>query len=344
MMLNISQTMNTKQICLLLDSSKPGGIESHVVELALGLHRHGQDILVLFLADHGEHPMRELLTLLGIANKTLDGRFLTLVNTLRKLRPGILHTHGYKAGIFGRLAARLCRVKVITTYHAGEIATGKLALFDWADRLTAIFANQSLAVSRQIAKRLPVRAKVINNFINTSNLCDSHGQQIAFVGRISSEKGPDYFVHLAHLFNACEFHVYGDGPELKQLQNSPPDNLFFHGQQSDMSQIWSRIGLLVMPSRHEGLPMAALEAMARGIPVLAYQVGALEHLIQTGVNGWLVKPGNIAGLVHCLDLWLASSESQKQAMKCAAKNTVLQRFSSQVVIPELLTTYHQLAK
>ena len=331
--------MQKNKIWLLLDSSQSGGIESHVQQLAEGLQQHKQQIEVIFLTHYGHHPMRDALIELGINSRTLDGRFNTLRKILKIDQPTVVHTHGYKAGIFGRLAAWLNNIPVISTYHAGEIATGKLFFYDWLDRATSGFASKLFAVSPQIASRLPGKVEVFNNFVNNNNLTDSQGEQIAFVGRVSNEKGPDYFLKLAALFPDIKFHLYGDGPQLTELQNFKLNNLTLHGQQNDMSTVWPNIGLLVMPSRYEGLPMAALEAMARSIPVLAFDVGALHRLIDPEKNGWLVEPENIKGLTKHIKVWDKLSVKEKSLMKLTCKSTIQNLFSSEVAIPKLVASY-----
>ncbi|MFT5879941.1 MAG: glycosyltransferase involved in cell wall biosynthesis [Moritella sp.] len=338
-----SVSMTKNKIWLLIDSNKPGGIESHVCQLAEGLHHQAENIEVIFLTDYGHHPMHELLRSKGITYRTLDGQFFTLWHALRCDKPTVVHTHGYKAGIYGRFAAKLCNIPVVTTYHAGERTRGKLALYDWIDRSTARLADQVFAVSPQIAERLPGSAKVVNNFINIGNLSASEGRQIAFVGRVSEEKGPDHFASLANTFSKVNFHLYGDGPQLPELTLSSPDNLYLHGQQDDMNKIWPQIGLLIMPSRHEGLPMAALEAMARGIPVLAYRVGALDRLIESKINGWLVDAGDLDELVKHIGLWLNMTDQNKQQLRCASQRTIADKFSSQIVIPELIANYRKIS-
>lgn len=335
--------MRKQNIWLLLDSRKAGGIESHVQQLAEGLFHHGATLEVIFLTDYGRHPMRDALLKQGISSRTLNGKFSTLYQILRDEQPSVLHTHGYKAGIFGRLAAYLTRTPRISTYHAGEINHGRLAFYDKIDRLSAGFADHVFAVSPQIAKRLPGKVDVFNNFVNTNNMPTSKGQEIAFVGRVSAEKGPDYFMALACHFPTLKFHLYGDGPLLPELKKKAPTNLYLHGQQDDMSSIWPKIGLLVMPSRYEGLPMAALEAMARGIPVLAFRVGALDRLITSDYNGWLVKPESFEQLNKHIKLWRNLNEEQRLTLQLACKNTIGNQFSSEVAIPKLILNYQHIS-
>ena len=328
------------KIWLLLDSSHGGGIESHVLQLAEGLHQHNEQVEVIFLTDYGHHPMRDALIKLGISTRTLDGKFNTLYSTLKSAHPTVIHTHGYKAGIFGRFAAWAVNIPSISTYHAGEIPSGKLALYDWFDRTTARFSNKVFAVSPQIAARLPGNAEVANNFVNNKNLNPSTGDEIAFVGRVSAEKGPDIFMKLAEKSPDINFHLYGGGPQLTDIKNAGVSNLNCYGQQNDMSQVWPKIGLLVMPSRFEGLPMAALEAMARGIPVLAFNVGALDKLITSDVNGWLIEPCNVEALSTHIQIWNDLNQQQKSAFQAASIKKIKEQFSSDTAIPKLIENYH----
>ena len=337
--------MNTEigKVWLLLDSRQLGGIESHVLQLANGLKMHNKEVQVVFLQHHGNHPLRVALQCRDISTLSLDGSPFSLLRAMREHRPGILHTHGYKAGIYGRLAARVCHIPAISTYHAGEIPSGKLAFYDWLDRQSARLASKVFAVSPQIAQRLPVNSELADNFVNTSGLAHSYGKQIAFVGRLSHEKGPDSFLQLAKHFPQHTFHLYGDGPMATELRKVAPANLQFHGMQNDMSRIWPQVGLLVMPSRYEGLPMSALEAMARGIPVLANQVGALDQLIENGRDGWLVQPGEFQQLQWRLEQWFGMSNENRQQLRLAAKIKIEQRFSANIAIPQLLQHYQQVA-
>jgi hypothetical protein len=327
------------RVWLLLDSSKPGGIESHVLQLASGLLAHGIAVRVVFMADHGRHPLKDALDEAGIDRQVLDGGFYSLLKALRTSRPAVVHTHGYKAGILARAAGPIAGIPVASTFHAGETGRGRMRFYDTLDRQTAIFASLVYAVSNDIANKLPTPSRVLDNFVDTRDCEISRSDTIAFVGRLSDEKGPDRFVDLAESFPKIPFHIYGDGPLGEKLRQGAPGNLTFHGQQASMKPLWKDIGLLVMPSRHEGMPMAALEAMSHGIPVIASNVGAMERVVQDGSNGWLVDEGDIAALRDRLKLWLALDEQQKYHMRVAASERILSAFSTDSVIPEIIAGY-----
>ena len=345
-------TNTQNEIWLLLDSSSVGGIETHILQLADGLNKNGVSVRVVFLQRYGIHPLFELLEKKGInynivsagnpASFITKSPFLPLFTLMRKMKPQLIHTHGYKAGIFGRCIAKYLGIKSISTFHAGEKPKGKAAFYDWLDRHLSVLANHVYSVSPQVSARLSVDSELVENFVDTSDLTLSSGNNIAFVGRLSHEKGPDIYLRLADLHPGKPFHFYGDGPLSKQLMSTSTANVYYHGYQQDMNVVWDDVGLLVITSRYEGLPMAAIEAMARGIPVLAFNVGALSSLIDNGVNGWLVDSGDVNGLSSCLEKWHQSTENEHSVMCDAAVATVKQRYSSTAIMPKYIKNYSQL--
>ncbi|MFO6422992.1 glycosyltransferase family 4 protein [Motilimonas sp. KMU-193] len=330
-----------KPVFLLLDSRQFGGIESHVLELAKGLKAAGVGVHVVLLQDYGQrHSLEEALKQGLIHCHKLSSPISSLIGLIARYQPCLLHTHGYKAGIIGRLLGLCYRVPVVSSFHAGEAATGKLAIYDFIDRYSACLAKQRIAVSPIIAARLPFSSHVVNNFLSRIQPTLSQGKQIAFVGRLSHEKGADRFVGLAQTMPEHTFHVYGDGPDAARLTASAGTNVQFHGQQQ-MDAIWPQIGLLVMPSRYEGLPMAAVEAMAHGIPVLAYNVGALDKLIDDRLNGYLVKAGEQSALLKALQDFLQLPMTSRQEMQTAAQTKIQANFSAQAILPTVLQLYQR---
>ena len=327
------------KVCLLLDSRGSGGIESHVHMLAEGLTQNGIAVEVVLLKDYGGHAMMDQLLAAGFACSMNNNGARGLFRRLRELRPSILHTHGYKSGIIGRLVGRMLGIRVVNTYHAGEAAVGKMKLYDFIDRWSGVFNHGSIAVSEKIAARLPFRARVLNNFVRLPAQLSS-GDEIAFVGRLSHEKGPDYVLHMARRFPDKIFYLYGDGPLRSSLQQQAPGNVRFMGNQSDMSAVWPRIGLLLMPSRHEGLPMAALEAMAHGIPILASRVGDLHRLVDHGGNGLLCEAGDIDAFCQHLQQ-VTDDAGLRQRLGANARKTLERSFSTATELPRLIGLYHE---
>ena len=82
---------------------------------------------------------------------------------------------------------------------------------------------------------------------------------------------------------------------------------------------------LVMPSFAEGLPMVVMEAMAAGRPVIATYVAGLPELVRAGETGWLVPPGDVAGLDEAMRELAATPRARLQAMGAAGRTRALRR-------------------
>ena len=160
-----------REIWLLLDSRGIGGIESHVAELAVGLLEAGDRPRVLFLADHGPHPLRQRLDREGVPWEALSGGLSGLLARCRTGRPRVLHTHGYKANILGRIAGTLTRTPLVATWRTSSTrwrTTCKASANRWHDRR-----------ARQ-AKRPPRPTIRCHFFPALIEVCDAGRLDIAF--------------------------------------------------------------------------------------------------------------------------------------------------------------------
>ncbi|MCV6589542.1 MAG: glycosyltransferase family 4 protein [Marinobacterium sp.] len=331
-----------RSIILLLDSRQGGGIESHILQLAIALQQRGYPVVVLFMVDYGPHPLQGSLDAAGIQWQIAPGRYPALARWLCRYAL-LVNTHGYKAGIVGRLLARLMRVPVVSTWHAGEQGHGRLRVYQWLDRLTAPLAP-ALAVSQPIADRLPVPAQVIRNFTALPappTRQQPTSLQVGFVGRLSHEKGPDLFCQLATALPAGRAEMFGDGPLYSLLHARYRHHIRFHGYCQQMEPHWPRLGVLCVSSRAEGLPMVALEAMARGIPVIAFAVGALPQLISHGHNGFLVPAGDIAVFRHTLQRWTQLPVRVRRQLSQNAYQTIHQHYSPDAALPDILQCWQR---
>lgn len=279
------------KICIYIDSKGMGGIETHILELIQGiLENSSYTVELLFWKDYSfqsntKHPLLKKLNAIDIHMASRcrvinnNGSLISLFkyfysNTL------LVHTHGYKAGITARLIGALTNTPIVSTYHNGDPGTGKLKLYNKIDKITS-FLSANIAVNESISRPLK-GCRVISNFVDTINKNSfiqeiESRKEVAFVGRLSHEKGPDIFLKITQLLK-YPASVYGDGPMMDDLKKHYP-HADFKGM-CDMEDYWKDIRVLVMPSRYEGLPLAALEAMARGIPVIASTAGALPQLME----------------------------------------------------------------
>lgn len=328
-------------IWLLVDSSSIGGIERHVATLATALSRRGIGVEIVLLARHGDNPWLQQLTAEGLAFRVLDGTVSGLVSAMNAGRPQLVHTHGYKAGLLGRLTTRALRIPVVSTFHAGERAPFPVNLYQRLDEWTSLLGGR-IAVSQPIADAMPWRTPVIRNFLAVSEIAPQAQlpRAIGFLGRMSHEKGPDLFCRIARESPAdIAFHMWGDGPMRTELESAYADRVVFHGLVADTRSVWRTIGLLLMPSRAEGLPMAALEALAAGVPVAASRVGALPELIEAERNGWLFDVGDIAGGITAIRAWSKMTTASSAALRQACWQGAFDGYSENAVMPHVLRVY-----
>ncbi|CAI8187379.1 MAG: O-antigen biosynthesis glycosyltransferase WbnH [Glaciecola sp. HTCC2999] len=330
------------KIALVLDSRDFGGIESHILELARVLIEYSLDLTVVRLADYGNHPLMTKLQNFNIPTHTLHGSFTEFFHFIKVQRFDIVHSHGYKANLYSRLVCRFTYSQSVSTFHSGDQGKGKLYLYDALDRWTGFVSHYNICVSEPIKASVHGSSDVMLNTINTQGIELEFGYQVGFVGRLSREKAPERFVALAKQFPEQQFAMFGDGPDYQTLAVQAPSNLTLHGHQADMQSVWKNISVLVLPSRKEGLPMVCLEAMVRGIPVIATDVGSIAQLITPDVDGWIVSEYSQSSFCDTLQAWFELPQSDALSVRHSARDKILSQFSMHEYVPQLLTQYQRL--
>ncbi len=323
-----------------LDASAIGGIETHVETVVRALGDAGHPAAVILHRQYDASPVRKRYEAAGLEVHVAGGA-TALPALFGKLQPSIIHTHGYKAGIFGRPLARLMGIPVISTFHAGERGTGRMRLYQRADEWTSLLAPR-LAVSTQIAESLPFGATVMRNFVTlpVQPRREPSDPRFVFAGRLSHEKGPDLFCALAERFaGQGKFEMHGEGQMRAELEARFGEAVDFCGFAPAIAPVLAHTTALVMTSRREGLPMIALEAMAAGVPVIAPATGGLTGLINDGRNGFLFEPEDEASMEAAMERFLALDDDARRSVGEAARRTIRQTYSAQAVLPDLLAAY-----
>jgi glycosyltransferase involved in cell wall biosynthesis len=281
-----------------------------------------------------------------------------VVRTIRREHVGIVHTHLVHAGIVGKIAAGLTGTPAITTRHYASEAKEKTPVYRLENVLTGRCARViavSNAVARYIREKQFASAEkivVIPNGVDTSMfLPDPHTRDpigglealragartgaraaadpliIGCVGRCAPQKGQTVlisaFVGVARTDTILE--IVGDGPLRQQLEAQAiragvADRVRFRGEipHEDLPRVMSHWDLFAMPSLWEGFGLAAAEAMAMELPVIASRVEGLAELIEDGVTGVLVPPGSPEELAAAI-LSLLDDEGRRRALGRGAR-------------------------
>jgi glycosyltransferase involved in cell wall biosynthesis len=263
-------------------------------------------------------------------------------------RGGLLHAHDYKSLVLSVAAAPLARAVVVATFHGDTAASsavrGYEALARYTARWTAAVAATSEPLSagiRAAAPRVPVH--VIPNGIGIGTQPDATERRearrdlelpedvpvVAFVGRLSPEKGPAILLQALAGSGAVGLFA-GDGPLRSALEEQAAGRpVRFLGFVEDARPVLAAADLLCLPSLTEGLPLAALEAMVAGCPVVASAVGALPDVLGDGA-GVLVPPGDVGALQAALR-HLAFAPGEREKIARTARARVEGRFSAEAM-------------
>lgn len=162
------------------------------------------------------------------------------------------------------------------------------------------------------------------------------GPHLTFVGRLAAVKGlPVLFGALPQVlrdFPDLTVTLIGDGPERTQLerdaQNAGLDDVVeFAGyrSQSDVALMLQQTDMLVLPSFAEGVPVVLMEAMAARVPVVTTQIAGIPELVEDGVSGVLVPPGDVGALAQAIGGLLADKARCLQ-MGQAGRDKVIDEF------------------
>jgi glycosyltransferase involved in cell wall biosynthesis len=258
--------------------------------------------------------------------------FFLMVTILRKLKKShpelIVHTHGSKAGVMGRLAAFCAGItsRVHTVhgfpFHENQKSLAWLAAYG-AELLCASFTSHFICVSRVDCatgkKLLPkftknhslVRAAVQTNhfMIPATESKRYHNAEGTFVfGTISCMKPQKNLIDMLKAFTFVYQHntrarleIIGDGIQRKQIQewifkHNLEDVVTLHGWQHEVLPFLKNWHSFVLTSLWEGLPCAALEARLAKLPLLCYDTGGLREVVHHGVNGFVYPQGDWTNL------------------------------------------------
>jgi glycosyltransferase involved in cell wall biosynthesis len=244
----------------------------------------------------------------------------------------LLHTHGYKADLYGYVAARRSGKPIVATCHNWVGGTAALGIYNRLDRMALKRFQRLAAVSDSVAQRLldsGVSAKKIRTIANGIDVglferarplpvFDFEGNKVVgMVARLDLQKGFEYLLRAARelcaAFPGLKVVIVGEGPDRQAIEHMVQrfglrSNVILAGQHSDMPGIYAAMDIFVLPSLNEGLPMTILEAMAASRPVIATRVGAIPKVIKDGKTGLLVDPGDVDGLRNALARLLLDSD------------------------------------
>lgn len=169
----------------------------------------------------------------------------------------------------------------------------------------------------------------------------------AWLGVMQPVKRVPELVRAAAAVPGLRLHLIGDGPERPRVEQAiaatdTADRIEALGFCADPAPRLAEADLLVLPSAAEACPMAVLQAMASGLPVIASRVGGVAEVVRDGVDGLLLPAGDDAALRLALQR-LATDVSLRRRLGASAQARARERFSLARCTADLIAVYEELA-
>lgn len=296
-----------------------------------------------------------------------------LVRKIKAFRPDLVHSNSAVI-LSGGLAAKLCRVPHV--WHVREFLSGENPLWAVYQWYMALFSKRILCISNAVRRQfcgLLRRCKtlVVHNGLPAEEFLSPAAERvhpirqrfgtpkvwIGVAGRIHLEqKGQDVFLkaaaEVARQHPQAHFVIVGTpypGNEeherrLRHLieELGLADRVTLMGEVKEMTEMYDAVDLWVLPARKpEGLGNVLIEAMAMSKPVIGSAIGGIPEIIDHGVNGLLVPPGNPQALAAAISYLLSNAEERRR-MGQAGRQKFYEKFELERCCRSLLSLYESL--
>jgi glycosyltransferase involved in cell wall biosynthesis len=345
--------------------SRMTDLEKQIIEKGVEeAKEQGVKVIMLTCMVRSIHPVKDFKAL------------LSLTWLIFKEKPEIVHTHSSKAGILGRLAAKIAGVSHIIHTPHGHVFYGHFGpfasrIFRWVEKIFSKFTDRMVALTDgemddyinlsvcPTEKLLKIHSGVdIKKFMQANGNrvekrrslgLDQNEAVIGFVGWLLPIKGPKYLLKAMddvwQVYQDASLVLVGKGDldvdlRAEALKKNANGKVKFLGWREDIDEIMPLFDMLVLPSLNEGMGRVLVEAMAAGKPVVASRVGGIPDLVRDGVTGYLVPPADEKALANGIKKLLDDPAEAKQMGRRGQEHC--RQFSLEAMIEKLDALYSEL--
>ena len=366
----------------LIGGGEIGGAEHHLLNL---FHIFKEDEVTPYPGCLiAKAPLAELTHSRGFQTSTFRMKFAldispvpSVISFCRKNQIDIIHAHGTRGNLIGRLAAALSSIPCISTVHSlpeydsPSPLKGKLALY--LDNLTLPYSSGIISVSDSIQNTVSGRLgervnsiplKTIYNgspeldFSNRDELRDIFRKKldiadssivIGSIGRLHPVKGHTYLIQaltlLAQDISDLHFLLIGDGPSYEDLRNQLKKSGLAYTLTGYVPSAWRclpAMDVFVLPSLSEGMGIALLEAAQAEIPIVASATGGIPDVWEDKTDALLVIPGQAEEITKACQQLLKDTTLRKYLTDNALRKSRL--FTAEHMAEETLSFYRSILK
>jgi len=295
---------------------------------------------------------------LSMAAYVLAG-LLTGRRLIRSFKPDVIHAHfAVPAGALAWALSRITGIPYVLTVHLGDVPGGVPektgGWFRWVYPFTGVIwrdANRIVAVSeftRQLAlKKYTAEIRVIPNGVDLGALKPdrihlNEPPQIVFAGRFMAQKNPLQVVQTLNQLKKIQWQcvMIGDGPLMQDVRRAVAESdlesrFQFTGwiEPQEVLNWFDSSDILFMPSRSEGLPVVGVQALAKGLAIVASHVGGFVDLVDNNRNGYLIRQEDagefrtsLLGLLSDSDRLLSFRNASLEKAKSFEINQVVKEY------------------
>jgi glycosyltransferase involved in cell wall biosynthesis len=355
-----------------------GGSERHLLTLLPALSERGVEVQMCILGDGDHHRFEKLAEAAEVeyltlpAGRDLDPRTVGRIHgVIRRVNPDIVHTHLIHADLYGQIAAAIGRVPGIVSFHSTNPFFRKVP-YKSAARLSGRLSKRTIGISEHVLRFVdelhlasPDRTRLIHYGIDASDWVSTDDEREAFrkdlgareadvlvgvASRHFPNKGHDLlieaFADVVRHVPEARLLIAGDGPlragltELARRQ-LPEGAVSFCGYVDDVRAFMTACDVMIFPTLPgfgEGFGLAALEAMCAARPVVATELDSLPEIVQDGVTGMLVPPGDRSLLAEAISR-LGSDRAMRIEMGDEARRRAVSDFSLKKMVDKTIDVY-----
>lgn len=327
-----------KKKIVIISEALGGGVRRHIIDLLENLDKNKFEIYFIFSLDRADEIIKEKIydiRDLGINLIEVESlkrnigindiiAYKNIYTLLKKIKPDIVHCHSSKAGVLGRLAAKVLRIKqVYYTPHAyyfqnPELSNVKKRAYALIESiLSKYFTTMTINVSngeKEIALKYKLDKKekfcVIYNGIEKSTKTKEKSIDIlrefnikkddiviGVIARLSSQKDPHTFIDIAkkvcRVNDKIKFVYVGDGDLYNEISSriyeENIDNTILTGFRSNIEDFLNTFDIFLTTALYEGMPYSLIEALRAGLPIVATDVIGNNEIVMENINGYLFE-------------------------------------------------------
>jgi len=296
--------------------------------------------------------------------------FIGLIQTIKRFKPDVIHTHTAKAGALGRLASIVAGRGAIRihTFHGhllhGYFSGWKTKLVTSIEKFLAKRTHHLIAIGTEVERELlaagigtkgqysiffpglPEPHTASKAELRRELELDSAAIYCIFVGRLTQIKRPDRLLDVAaaivardvpiHFLIAGEGELFENSKSRANLERLP---ITFLGWRKDIDNLFAASDIAILTSDNEGIPLTLIQAAQAGLPIIAPAVGSISDIVENDKTGFLTstQPGAIAGALSAL----ATDSGLRGRLGAAGRERAHEYFSLERMLRDHTAIYNR---